>query len=386
MTENEDHHAVLKKLLAKKENNVCFDCSTRNPKWASVNNGVFICLECAGVHRSIGVHLSFVRSVDFDQWKPHEIQLMKNAGNDKAKKFFQSHGIAKLPIDKKYKTTAAIKWREKLKTGTDKTKPKATTVSEEQPQQPEPVDEWKIMEEEARKDGEKKNQAANVRQSSVVVRSTRSGVSSPSSGNKRKTSRRRRNRGGLGSMMNEGNDNSENKKQNSPNVSQVYQPATVTSSLSEPSSSSASTFRSNGSKWEDTVDNTAHQVEQISIGSSMNKNHRNTTPPSSNTNTPGLAQERFGSAKSISSRQFFGNQSGDNEEEQIRERLKSMEGAKSISSADLYGTRSNSDEVDYGRVIQEGVTNISTAASEYGEMVSSTVSKYWSDIKTNYLN
>mmetsp|Transcript_6093 Transcript_6093/g.23080 ORF Transcript_6093/g.23080 Transcript_6093/m.23080 type:complete len:568 (-) Transcript_6093:56-1759(-) len=47
---------------------LCADCHTPSPSWASTNLAVFLCLNCAGVHRKMGVHISKVRSVTLDEW------------------------------------------------------------------------------------------------------------------------------------------------------------------------------------------------------------------------------------------------------------------------------------------------------------------------------
>lgn len=52
-----------------KENRVCADCNAPNPEWTSFNLGVLICLECSGVHRKLGVHISKVRSLKLDKWE-----------------------------------------------------------------------------------------------------------------------------------------------------------------------------------------------------------------------------------------------------------------------------------------------------------------------------
>lgn len=51
-----------------------FTCSSLTaPRWTSAKLGVFICMKCSGIHRSMGTHISFVRSVALDNWKDHEV-------------------------------------------------------------------------------------------------------------------------------------------------------------------------------------------------------------------------------------------------------------------------------------------------------------------------
>lgn len=72
----------LKELLHKSDNRVCADCGAPDPKWASTNIGVFICVKCSGVHRSLGTHISKVLSVSLDEWSDEEIESMVEVGGN----------------------------------------------------------------------------------------------------------------------------------------------------------------------------------------------------------------------------------------------------------------------------------------------------------------
>lgn len=63
-------------------NKMCADCEEPEPTWASVNRGVFICTQCAGVHRSLGVNISFVLSCSLDDWTHEQVDNMEKLGNE----------------------------------------------------------------------------------------------------------------------------------------------------------------------------------------------------------------------------------------------------------------------------------------------------------------
>ncbi|XP_060608826.2 stromal membrane-associated protein 1 isoform X2 [Anolis sagrei] len=88
---NEQHQAILAKLLREEDNKYCADCEAKGPRWASWNTGVFICIRCAGIHRNLGVHISRVKSVNLDQWTPEQIQCMQEMGNTKARLLYEAN-------------------------------------------------------------------------------------------------------------------------------------------------------------------------------------------------------------------------------------------------------------------------------------------------------
>lgn len=68
---------VLDEIRSFDGNNKCCDCPSLDTDWASVSHGTLICLDCAGKHRSLGVHVSFVRSITMDTWSPFQVVLLR---------------------------------------------------------------------------------------------------------------------------------------------------------------------------------------------------------------------------------------------------------------------------------------------------------------------
>ncbi|XP_072522574.1 arf-GAP with coiled-coil, ANK repeat and PH domain-containing protein 3b isoform X5 [Salminus brasiliensis] len=72
---------LLQRAQSLPGNELCCDCGQSDPRWASINFGILLCIECSGIHRSLGVHCSKVRSLTLDSWEPELIKLMCELGN-----------------------------------------------------------------------------------------------------------------------------------------------------------------------------------------------------------------------------------------------------------------------------------------------------------------
>ncbi|KAL5379553.1 hypothetical protein DPSP01_008430 [Paraphaeosphaeria sporulosa] len=104
------------------ENNRCVDCNAPSPQWASPKLGIFMCLSCSGVHRGLGVHISFIRSITMDAFKGSELARMAAGGNKPFQEFFDSHSsntkdgrkFDTSSIQERYDSEAGDEWKERL--------------------------------------------------------------------------------------------------------------------------------------------------------------------------------------------------------------------------------------------------------------------------------
>ncbi|KAK2197114.1 bifunctional Arf GTPase activating protein/ARFGAP-RecO-like zinc finger/ArfGAP domain superfamily [Babesia duncani] len=68
-------NSLVSRICSVEGNSNCADCGTRSPRWASVNLGILLCINCSGIHRKLGVHLTQVKSLTLDNIKPEWVKV-----------------------------------------------------------------------------------------------------------------------------------------------------------------------------------------------------------------------------------------------------------------------------------------------------------------------
>jgi hypothetical protein len=91
------HAKVVETLYANASNRICADCGAPEPDWASINLGITFCIDCCGIHRGLGVHISKCRGTTLDEWNTALIDLVVGIGNAKSNALWE----ATLPPSKK---------------------------------------------------------------------------------------------------------------------------------------------------------------------------------------------------------------------------------------------------------------------------------------------
>ncbi|KAM9299140.1 arf-GAP with coiled-coil, ANK repeat and PH domain-containing protein 3 [Gastrophryne carolinensis] len=82
--------SILQRIQSIAGNDLCCDCGQTDPRWASINLGITLCIECSGIHRSLGVHCSKVRSLTLDSWEPELLKLMCELGNSTINQIYEA--------------------------------------------------------------------------------------------------------------------------------------------------------------------------------------------------------------------------------------------------------------------------------------------------------
>ncbi|KAF8961335.1 hypothetical protein BGZ46_001373 [Entomortierella lignicola] len=95
--QKEHNQLGVKLLLVMREqhsaNTVCADCGAKNPDWCVINLGILVCIECSGIHRSLGTHISKVRSLNLDttSYTKDLFEFIRSVGNNVSNEIWEAN-------------------------------------------------------------------------------------------------------------------------------------------------------------------------------------------------------------------------------------------------------------------------------------------------------
>lgn len=121
----------IQSYLELSENRKCIDCNEANPEWCSLSFGVLVCLKCAGLHRSLGAHITLVRSITLDEWnETSHIGALEYGGNLKFIEYLKEHNMNNrenmiLNVHSKYICEETLYYREILESQIQKRETKS---------------------------------------------------------------------------------------------------------------------------------------------------------------------------------------------------------------------------------------------------------------------
>eukprot|EP00262_Sarcandra_glabra_P021025 TRINITY_DN861_c0_g1_i3.p1 TRINITY_DN861_c0_g1~~TRINITY_DN861_c0_g1_i3.p1 ORF type:complete len:406 (+),score=81.49 TRINITY_DN861_c0_g1_i3:169-1386(+) len=398
-----DKNLVFRKLKSRSENKMCFDCNGKNPTWASVTYGIFLCIDCSAVHRSLGVHISFVRSTNLDSWSPEQLKMMSFGGNNRAQVFFKQHGWTDGgKIEAKYTSRAAELYRQLLskevvKSSAEEPVLPASPVASMSTQTFNGLPDVKIMDAPKENSYEKHEVPEVTPLPKAPCYLGTSSVKKPL-GAKKTGSKT----GGLGvrRLTTKPNESLYDQKPEEPAPAVISSANTTTTHSSYPSRfeyvesvQSAETSsggvqvighvsppKSSSFFAEFGMDN-GHQKKATSTTSKVQIQETNE------------ARQKFSNAKSISSSQFFGDQNkASDKESQVS--LQKFSNSTSISSADLFGHSIDDSELDLtaadliNRIsfqASQDISSLKNIAGETGKKLTSFASSFMTDLQDRIL-